>query len=67
MRLDKGTIKKKKKKGRKPLPLHEEDELEWMDTENRQVKKLVWHTNSGLEDHYRGLLRLEDNTTKDVC
>jgi hypothetical protein len=59
--------KKKKKKGKNKRPLHDEEALKNLDAENRQVKKLVWYTKSDQEDHYRGLLRMEDNSTKDIA
>jgi hypothetical protein len=61
------TKKKQKKKGKNNLPMHDEETLRKLDAENRQVEKLVWYTKSDQVEHYRGLLRMEDNSTKDIA
>jgi hypothetical protein len=62
-----GTKKKQKKKGKNKLPLHDEEALQKLNAKNRQVEKLVWYTRSNQVEHYRGLLRIEDNSTKDIA
>jgi hypothetical protein len=61
------TKKKQKKKGKNNLPMHDKETLRQLDAENRQVEKLVWYTKSDQVEHYRGLLRMEDNSTKDIA
>jgi hypothetical protein len=56
----------KKKKAKKTGDIQTTGKQIGLQYENRQVERLVWLTKTKQRDHFRGLIRLEDNTTKDV-